>query len=216
MLRRPGAATSASTSVDSMTSGGCVRRCCPPTPRSDCSPPLLLVVLRLVQGFAVAGELGGAGAMIIEHAPFGRRGYYASFALQGTQAGQIIAAAVFLPLSAVLPSEAFLSWGWRIPFLLSVVVVVAGYLIRRRVDETPAFLEKEQRDEVPQAPVLQVVRESGPNMLRADLHGTGERHRRDRGRLRCRVRHPARLRHPHEHDDLPLDPDPGQRRRDRR
>jgi MFS family permease len=129
--------------------------------------PALLVVLRLVQGFAVAGELGGAGAMIIEHAPFGRRGYYASFALQGTQAGQIIAAAVFLPLSAVLPAEAFLSWGWRIPFLLSVVVVVAGYLIRRRVDETPAFLEKEQRDEVPQAPVLQVVRESGPNMLRA-------------------------------------------------
>ena len=105
--------------------------------------PVLLVLLRLVQGFAVAGEMGGASAMIVEHAPFGRRGFYASFALQGTQAGQIIAAAVFLPLSAVLSDEAFESWGWRIPFLLSAVVVVAGYLIRRRVDETPAFDEEQ-------------------------------------------------------------------------
>jgi MFS family permease len=129
--------------------------------------PALLVVLRLVQGFAVAGELGGAGAMIIEHAPFGRRGYYASFALQGTQAGQIIAAAVFLPLSATLSTEAFLSWGWRIPFLLSVVVVAAGYVIRRRVDETPAFVTAETRAEVAHAPIVQVVRESGANMLRA-------------------------------------------------
>jgi MFS family permease len=129
--------------------------------------PLLLVLLRLVQGFAVAGELGGASAMIVEHAPFGRRGYYASFALQGTQAGQIIAAAVFLPLSAALPAEAFASWGWRIPFLLSAVVVVAGFLIRRRVDETPAFLAEEADKSVPKAPVLQVVRESWRNMLRA-------------------------------------------------
>ena len=63
--------------------------------------PVLLVLLRLIQGFAVAGELGGASAMIVEHAPFGRRGYYASFTLQGTQAAAIIAAAVFLPLSAL-------------------------------------------------------------------------------------------------------------------
>nr|WP_198588407.1 MFS transporter [Geodermatophilus chilensis] len=65
--------------------------------------PALLVVLRLVQGFAVGGEISGASAMIVEHAPFGRRGYYASYTLQGVQAGQILAAAVFLPLAAVLP-----------------------------------------------------------------------------------------------------------------
>ena len=88
----------------------------------------------------------GASAMIVEHSPFGRRGYYASYTLQGVQAGQIIAAAVFLPLSAILPPEAFQSWGWRIPFLLSAFVVVAGYIIRRRVDETPAFLEEEAHD----------------------------------------------------------------------
>jgi MFS family permease len=128
--------------------------------------PLLLVVLRLVQGFAVGGEISGASAMIVEHAPFGRRGYYASFTLQGVQAGQIIAAAVILPLSALLSDSAFESWGWRIPFLLSAVVVFAGYVIRRRVDETPAFQEEAVHGEVPKAPIIQAVRESGPDMLR--------------------------------------------------
>jgi MFS family permease len=104
--------------------------------------------------------------MILEHAPFGRRGYYASFTLQGTQAGQIIAAAVFLPLSAWLPDAAFESWGWRIPFLLSALVVYAGYMIRRNVDETPAFQEETVHGEVPSAPIVQAVRESGPDMLR--------------------------------------------------
>src|SRR5215211_7268201 len=85
--------------------------------------PILLVALRLVQGFAVGGEISGASAMIVEHAPFGRRGFYASFTLQGTQAGQVLAAAVFLPLSAWMPDAAFESWGWRIPFMLSVFVV---------------------------------------------------------------------------------------------
>jgi len=128
--------------------------------------PLLLVILRLVQGFAVGGEISGASAMIVEHAPFGRRGYYASFTLQGVQAGQIIAAAVMLPLSAVLSESAFESWGWRIPFLLSSVVVVAGMIIRRRVDETPAFKEEAVHGEVPKAPIIQAVRESGSDMLR--------------------------------------------------
>src|ERR1700741_2307839 len=100
--------------------------------------PLFLVVLRLIQGFAVAGEISGASSMILEHAPFGRRGYYASFTLQGVQAGQILAAAVFLPLAHFMPADAFNSWGWRIPFLLSFIVIVAGYIIRREVDETPA------------------------------------------------------------------------------
>jgi MFS family permease len=128
--------------------------------------PLLLVILRLIQGFAVGGEISGASAMIVEHAPFGRRGYYASFTLQGVQAGQILAAAIILPLSALLSDSAFESWGWRIPFLLSAVVVIAGYIIRRRVDETPAFKEEEVHGEIPKAPIVQAVRESGPDMLR--------------------------------------------------
>jgi MFS family permease len=128
--------------------------------------PALLVILRLVQGFAVGGEISGASAMIIEHAPFGRRGFYGSFTLQGVQAGQILAAAVFLPLSAAMSPEAFQSWGWRIPFLLSVVVVIAGIIIRRRVDETPAFQEEAAHGEVPKAPIVVAVKESGSDMFR--------------------------------------------------
>jgi len=128
--------------------------------------PILLVALRLIQGFAVGGEISGASAMILEHSPFGRRGYYASFTLQGVQAGQILAAAVFLPLSAILSEDAFLSWGWRIPFALSAFVVFAGYLVRRRVDETPAFAEEAEEGVVPAAPIAQVVRENGSDMLR--------------------------------------------------
>ena len=128
--------------------------------------PILLVALRLIQGFAVGGEISGASAMIIEHSPFGRRGYFGSFTLQGVQAGQIIAAAVFLPLSAAMSKESFESWGWRIPFLLSVVVVVAGYMIRRNVDETPAFQEEAEHGAVPKAPIVQAVQESGSDMLR--------------------------------------------------
>jgi len=128
--------------------------------------PALLVVLRLIQGFAVAGEISGASSMILEHAPFGRRGFFASFSLQGVQAGQILAAAVFLPLAAYMPDQAFNAWGWRIPFLASVVVIIAGYIIRREVAETPAFAEEDSQGRVPKAPVVQAFTECFPDMLR--------------------------------------------------
>jgi len=131
--------------------------------------PTLLVVLRLVQGFAVAGEISGASSMILEHAPFGRRGYYSSFTLQGVQAGQILAAAVFLPLAHYMDKDAFNSWGWRIPFLLSIVVIVAGYIIRREVEETPAFTDEGEGGQVPKAPVIQAITESWPDMIRVML-----------------------------------------------
>ena len=102
--------------------------------------PVLLVTLRLIQGFAVAGELGGASAMIVEHSPDARRGFFASFSLQGTQVGSILATAVLIPLATLLPDDQFHSWGWRLPFLLSAVVILAGYIIRRRVTETPAYV----------------------------------------------------------------------------
>ena len=128
--------------------------------------PVLLVILRLIQGFAVAGEISGASSMILEHAPFGRRGFYASFTLQGVQAGQILAAAVFLPLAAYMPTEAFNSWGWRIPFLLSFFVIVAGYIIRREVDETPVFAEEDKQGAIPKAPIIQAFKLSWRDMLR--------------------------------------------------
>ena len=128
--------------------------------------PVLLVVLRLIQGFAVAGEISGASSMILEHAPFGRRGYFASFTLQGVQAGQILAAAVFLPLSYALSKEAFLSWGWRVPFLLSVLVLIVGIIIRREVEETPAFREEQAKRTVPTAPVRDVLTNHSADLLR--------------------------------------------------
>lgn len=128
--------------------------------------PALLVLLRLIQGFAVAGEISGASSMILEHAPFGRRGFFASFTLQGVQAGQIMAAAVFLPLAHYMPAEAFNSWGWRIPFLLSFIVIVVGYIIRREVAETPAFAEEGEQRAVPKAPVIQAIANSWRDMLR--------------------------------------------------
>ena len=125
-----------------------------------------LVLLRLIQGFAVAGEISGASSMILEHAPFGRRGFFASFTLQGVQAGQILAAAVFLPLAHYMPDEQFNTWGWRIPFLLSFFVIIAGYIIRRKVDETPAFAEEGKHGELPRAPIVEAFRLSWADMLR--------------------------------------------------
>src|SRR6185295_15865493 len=128
--------------------------------------PLLLVILRLIQGFAVAGEISGASSMILEHAPFGRRGFFASFTLQGVQAGQILAAAIFLPLAHYMDKDAFNSWGWRIPFLMSVVVIIAGYIIRRKVDETPAFAEESAHHAVPRSPIVDAFKYNLADMLR--------------------------------------------------
>jgi MFS family permease len=126
--------------------------------------PTLLVVLRLIQGFAVAGEISGASSMIMEHAPFGRRGYFASFTLQGVQAGQIFAAAIFLPLAYFMPDDAFNSWGWRIPFLLSAVVLIAGVIIRREVTETPAFTQAEAKGAVTRSPISEAFQKNWQNM----------------------------------------------------
>ncbi|MHC6593925.1 MFS transporter [Arthrobacter sp. C152] len=127
--------------------------------------PSLLVLLRLIQGFAVAGELGGASAMIVEHSPDARRGFFASFSLQGTQVGSILATAVLLPLAALLPSEQFGAWGWRIPFLLSAVVILAGYFIRRRVQEPPAYVAKSGAAETARRfPLVELLR-SRPGVL---------------------------------------------------
>ncbi len=124
------------------------------------------MLLRLVQGFAVAGEISGSASMILEHAPFGRRGFLSSFTLQGVQAGQIFAAAVFIPLARLMPHEQFMAWGWRIPFLLSAVVIIAGYVIRRGVDETPAFAEEGAQGHIPSAPIPEAFRLSWDDMLR--------------------------------------------------
>ncbi len=118
--------------------------------------PVFLVILRLVQGFAVAGELGGSNALVVESAPDAKRGFFASFSLQGSQVGSILATAIMLPLAAYLPEAAFESWGWRIPFLLSALVVIAAYIIRRGVEEPPAYLAHQDQTEEQKTPVVEL------------------------------------------------------------
>ena len=104
--------------------------------------PVLLVAMRFIQGFAVGGEWGGAALMAVEHAPEKRRGFFGSFVQVGASAGLLIATAVVSIVSAATTNEQFLAWGWRIPFLVSLLVVVGGYIIRRGVDESPEFIHE--------------------------------------------------------------------------
>jgi MFS family permease len=104
--------------------------------------------------------------MSFEHAPDKRRGYYTSWTLSGTVGGQVIAPAVVLPLAALLTEEQLLSWGWRIPFLLSAIVVLVGYLIRRTLHETPAFEAEEDEGTVPTVPLKILFRDHWKGVLR--------------------------------------------------
>lgn len=101
--------------------------------------PVLLVVARVVQGIGLGGEGAGATLMSMEHAPVGKRNLFAGFPQMGTPAGLIVANIVFLSTSAILPSGAFESWGWRIPFLLSIALVAVGLAIRLHIEESPSF-----------------------------------------------------------------------------
>ena len=129
--------------------------------------PVLLVTLRLLQGFSASGEQAGANSLSLEHAPEHRRAFYTSFTLGGTQAGLVIATAAWLPIGA-LPEDQLLSWGWRVPFWLSALVVVAGLLIRRRLDETPAF-GRTAEDGVERVPVAILLRDHRANVIRVTL-----------------------------------------------
>ena len=107
--------------------------------------PALLVFLRFAQGFAVGGEWGGAVLLVAEHSPNKSRGFWASWPQSAVPAGNLLATVVLLVLSATLSSEAFLSWGWRVSFWLSAVIVVIGYYIRTKVKDAPIFIESRQQ-----------------------------------------------------------------------
>lgn len=128
--------------------------------------PILLVILRLCQGFSASGEQAGANSMSLEHAPPNQRAYITSFTLSGTQAGLILATAVFLPITTFLSEEQLLSWGWRIPFWLSFVVVIVGYVIRRTLEETPAFIEEKKQKKVVRMPFLTLFHDYPKDVLR--------------------------------------------------
>ena len=139
--------------------------CLPTYQQIGIAAPIMLVILRLGQGLSAAGEQAGANSMTLEHAPADRRSFYTSFTLNGTQVGSILSNAVFLAV-AQLPEDQLLSWGWRIPFLLSAVVVVIGFIIRRKLDETPAFLEEQKRKAVPRMPLAILFKSYTPDVFR--------------------------------------------------
>jgi MFS family permease len=134
--------------------------------------PILLVALRLMQGFSASGEQSGGNSLTLEHAPDGRRAFFSSFTLMGTQAGLVIATAVWLPIGA-LPEDQLLSWGWRIPFWLSAFVILAAFLIRRRLDETPVFEEAAREGTLGRAPVGELLRDHRPALIRVTLIAIG-------------------------------------------
>jgi metabolite-proton symporter len=119
--------------------------------------PAALVLLRVAQGFGVGGEWGGAVLMAVEHAPPGRRGFYGSWPQVGVPAGLLLSTGVF-SLFTQLPDEQFLSWGWRIPFLISILLVGVGLLIRVRILETPAFARIKAAAVEARQPIVEVLR----------------------------------------------------------
>jgi MFS family permease len=130
--------------------------------------PILLLLLRVVQGFALGGEWAGAILLAVEHSPARRRGLFGSIPQVGLALGLALGTGVFALLQILLPDDAFLTYGWRIAFLLSLVLVVFGVLVRLRATETPAFERVRDSDERVAVPVREVFR---PPVLRSTVLG---------------------------------------------
>jgi MFS family permease len=129
----------------------------PTTAQVGIAAPVILVLLRVIQGIAVGGEWGGAALMALESAPQHKRGFAASFANAGGPAGAVLATLVVSGVSAATGSQ-FLAWGWRVPFLFSAVLIAVGLVIRLKVAETPMFRKLEQASEKRKLPLLDVLR----------------------------------------------------------
>lgn len=119
--------------------------------------PALLVAMRLLQGLSAGAETAGASALTMEEAPLGKRGFFASFTMSGISAGIVLASLAFLPVAAMSEADRF-SWGWRIPFWLSLVVLVVAFLVRRSLDEPEDFEEKQERGDLVKLPLARMLR----------------------------------------------------------
>jgi MFS family permease len=139
--------------------------CLPTYEQIGWAAPALLVLCRLLQGLSASGEQAGASSLTLEHAPDDRRAFFTSWTLTGTQGGQILAALIFIPIVA-MPDEFKLTWGWRIPFWLSAVVVIVAYIIRRGLHETPEFEEAKAEGRISRIPLIPLLRDHWRDVLR--------------------------------------------------
>jgi MFS family permease len=121
--------------------------------RIGIAAPIVLVVLRLLQGLALGGEYGGAAVYVAEHAPDGRRGYYTSFIQTTATLGLFLSLAVILIVRAIVGDDAFKAWGWRVPFILSLLLVAISYYIRIRLRESPLFAILKETGKTSRAPI---------------------------------------------------------------
>jgi len=119
--------------------------------------PILLITLRLIQGIGLGGEWGGALLLAYEYAPKNRKGLFGSIPQMGVTIGLLLGTLV-MSLMTLMPDPVFLSWGWRIPFLLSALLVVFGLWIRKDIDETPEFKEVQKKGEVAKIPLLETLK----------------------------------------------------------
>jgi metabolite-proton symporter len=126
--------------------------------------PVLLVMLRVIQGIGVGGEWGGAVLMAVEHGHAGRRGFYGGFVQMGVPAGLLLAAGVFAAVSW-MPDEDFLGWAWRIPFLLGIVLLGIGMFIRVKLMESPLFAKVQEKETLTKIPILQILARYKKNVL---------------------------------------------------
>lgn len=121
--------------------------------------PILLMLLRILQGLATGGEWGGAVLMAVEHSPEGKRGRMGAFPQIGVPIGLLLASGMLALMTGVIsPGEAFLEWGWRVPFLMSIVLIVVGFIVRRSVEESPIFTQIAERKEKAKTPVVQLFK----------------------------------------------------------
>ncbi|MBP1156226.1 MULTISPECIES: MFS transporter [unclassified Paenibacillus] len=119
--------------------------------------PILLITLRLIQGLGIGGEWGGALLLAVEYAPKGKRGFFGSVPQMGVTIGMLLGT-LSITLMTALPDDQFLAWGWRVPFILSAVLVLLGLWIRKGIDETPAFQEAKESGNIAKVPIVDTFR----------------------------------------------------------
>lgn len=131
--------------------------------------PILLILLRIIQGISAGGEWGGAVLMAVEHAPAKHRGLFGAGPQIGTPTGLLLSSGALTIMALIAPGDAFLEWGWRVPFLFSFVLVIIGYLVRHGVDESPVFAEISERAHLVTHPIPKLFRRHWPLVVVAAL-----------------------------------------------